>query len=355
MPDNDERIRKLGWSCSYTPIELIHAADFTPVRILGHSHGIQVADGYMSPNMCHYVRSVVDMLAEGEYSSLEGIVIVNSCDAMRRLHDVWKEYYPSKFMYLLDLPVKQGSLDEEYFIKEVKSFRETLEKHSGSGITDERLLESVKIYENARRLYNEVESIRKKKNLDAIPAEKLFPLAMDFFTTPVEKWMESTREYIKNLPDSGTEDEKRGEAIQVLVTGCPIHDESLIPLVESSGLSVTSIANCSGGRYFDLHVDVSGNVLENLALAYFNRSSCARMMRLQDRVDYIIEQAKSNDAKGVIHYTLKFCDPYQYDTPNLEKILADAGLKMLVLEDDGSGGNKGQFRTRLEAFKEILS
>ncbi|MFW9875601.1 MAG: 2-hydroxyacyl-CoA dehydratase, partial [Candidatus Thorarchaeota archaeon] len=49
----------MGWICSYTPLELIHAAGYLPYRIVGHSNPITDADSYIHTNFCQFVRSTV--------------------------------------------------------------------------------------------------------------------------------------------------------------------------------------------------------------------------------------------------------------------------------------------------------
>ena len=98
----------MGWLCSYTPLELIYAAGFKPYRIDGHTKPIANADSYISANYCQVVKSIVDVAMEGGYDFLEGVVILNSCDAMRRLYDVWKEFFPPKFINLMDLPMSSS-------------------------------------------------------------------------------------------------------------------------------------------------------------------------------------------------------------------------------------------------------
>ena len=50
--------------------------------------------------------------------------------------------------------------------------------------------------------------------------------------------------------------------------------------------------------------------VDALAQKFANMDNCTLlMMREKKRVDYIIEQAKAHDAKGIIVLMTKFCDP----------------------------------------------
>ncbi len=111
---------------------------------------------------------------------------------------------------------------------------------------------------------------------------------------------------------------------------------------------------CSGSKFFDLHVKKSKGLLSSLGEAYLNRAPCARMMNINERANYIFETSKKFNTYGVIHLSLKFCDPYLYDVPRLKELLIEKGLSVLFLESDGSLGSLNQLKTRIEAFSEIL-
>ena len=64
--------------------------------------------------------------------------------------------------------------------------------------------------------------------------------------------------------------------------------------------------------------------------------------------------AKEFNVKGVLLYTLRFCDSVELDVPVLSKYLKDAGLRVLHIEDDYSMRALGQLRTRIQAFLEMI-
>jgi len=62
------------------------------------------ADAYLDPNFCPLITSALGSAIEGEYAGLAGIVLVNTCDGMRRLYDAWRFYSPPPFSFILDPP-----------------------------------------------------------------------------------------------------------------------------------------------------------------------------------------------------------------------------------------------------------
>ncbi len=49
----------VGWLCTYTPEEVIHAAGLLPVRLRGDTRKASLGDAYLQSNMCPYARSCI--------------------------------------------------------------------------------------------------------------------------------------------------------------------------------------------------------------------------------------------------------------------------------------------------------
>jgi benzoyl-CoA reductase subunit C len=57
--------------------------------------------------------------------------------------------------------------------------------------------------------------------------------------------------------------------------------------------------------------------------------------------------------QGVIYLMEKFCEPHGYDLPQLKSLFEQRGIPFLFLEVDLTTP-AGQFRTRIEAFLELI-
>ena len=55
--------RHIGFTCAYTPVQLIHAAGFTPYRILPMGNSPNQAGTVLHDNMCPHVKQVLDAYA----------------------------------------------------------------------------------------------------------------------------------------------------------------------------------------------------------------------------------------------------------------------------------------------------
>jgi benzoyl-CoA reductase/2-hydroxyglutaryl-CoA dehydratase subunit BcrC/BadD/HgdB len=81
---------KIGYFCTYTPVEIIRAAGYHPVRIKGSNEENGAGgESLLCSNICSYIKTLTDEKLAGNLDHLEGIVFTNSCDGMRRLYDAW--------------------------------------------------------------------------------------------------------------------------------------------------------------------------------------------------------------------------------------------------------------------------
>ena len=292
------------------------------------------------------------MAIEGGYDFLDGVIFVNSCDAMRRLHDVWKRYIPTKFIHILDIPMGNLSLGSKYLENEFLKLKIELEKHITSPIKEEDIKYAIEVYKKSRLIYNQLNSLR-IEDPPLITADRLMQITSDFFKIEPEVWNEKTDKLIEEMK-SGTKEVEHKNNPRILLSGSPLHEIEFIKFIEDIGLNVVYEDLCTGSKFFDLNIKDSNNLISSLSEAYLTRTPCARMMQIEERAKQIIKKSKKFKVDGVIHHSLKFCDTYLYDVPALKEILVENGLPVLFIESDGGLGDINQNRTRIEAFSEMI-
>jgi benzoyl-CoA reductase/2-hydroxyglutaryl-CoA dehydratase subunit BcrC/BadD/HgdB len=115
----------VGWTCTYLPLEILEAGEIQPLRIIP-SPSSEKADAYLDPNYCPYIKSVLGEALQKRYSSISGIVLINTCDGMRRLYDALRFYSPPSFCYLLDVPRVEGPLQLAISRRDSRNLRRML-------------------------------------------------------------------------------------------------------------------------------------------------------------------------------------------------------------------------------------
>ena len=144
----------IGFFCSYVPEEIICAGGMLPYRIrpTGCTETTS-ADAYMSHLNCTFVRSCLEFMSKGVFDFLDGIVITNSCDNIRRLYDILREKRPYPFMHFISIPHKASSDGAMNRYKdEVKNFKENIESFFRIRISEGALNDTIDVYNETRRL-----------------------------------------------------------------------------------------------------------------------------------------------------------------------------------------------------------
>ncbi|KKL84862.1 hypothetical protein LCGC14_1960470, partial [marine sediment metagenome] len=231
---------------------------------------------------------------------------------------------------------------------EFKKFKLVLEKHSNKIIKEEALEGAISLFTKSRSLYRKLNSLR-LESPPLISGKEMMDLTNEFFNTDPIIWNENNKDLLEKRREINPINNKP----RVLLSGSPIHNVEFIDFIENCGLNVIYEDLCTGSKFFDLDVPKSKDLLESLSKAYINRSPCARMMKIEERAAYINKISQKFKIDGIIHHSLKFCDTYLYDVPQLKDLLNEKDLKVLFIESDGLQ-SMNQLKTRIEAFTEMI-
>ncbi len=344
----------IGWLCTYTPEEVIYAAGFHPFRLLEDAPSTKLADTYLHYNLCPYVRSCLDFGLRKKNQAFKGIVIVNSCDAMRSLYHIWNRYLSSEtFIHFMDLPKIATSLALGYFRKEIQKLITSLEKYFGRRIKESALKEAVGIYHESRDLMRELYDLRKKQPL-LINGTLVSKIVRASQRMPKKTFNQKLKKLIQEIKTIKAKADQPDRP-RIMIVGSLLSNSQLIEAVEEAGAVVVCDDLCTGSRYFEGKVEDRGDLVEALSRHYLLKTPCARMKDTFLRLEAGKKWVKEYRVDGVIYQTLKFCDNHLYDYPVYQEFFKKIDVPMLQIENDFVGGNLGQIKTRIEAFVEMLS
>lgn len=339
--------RVLLSTCSYVPEEIALAAGFRLRRFLPEA---RPADAWIHPKTCGYVKNLLAAALAAEDLDAAGIVIANSCDAMRRLYDLWTSYVPRIPAFFLDVPKKRDDASIAFFASELAKLSGWLhEELQGASVTEKNLGEAVRTCNQIRSLMGEVFELQR-----AEPSGLAGTQVFDLCLAGVARAKPELAADIERLV-SGAEP-KEGEAPRrrIVVAGGLVSERHVVAEIERAGADVVALDTCIGLRSYEDHVEAAPDPLTALARRYLTRRGCARMEGLEQRGRCIEMLAGDTKADGVVYCSLKFCDPCLYDVPLIGKTLRERGIPFLWLEDDYASASLGQLRTRIEAFLELI-
>lgn len=348
--ESDEK-RKIGFACAYTPMVLIDAAGFQPYRILPLGEPPDQAGRLLHDNLCPHVKRLLDRAMAGELPPLEGMLFMNSCDAMRRLADVWTRLREEQ-SNLIDLPMSPDERSVEFFAGELRRLRKILDAWSGRIMSDEDIRHSIIRYNELAALFGKLREKRMALPGGASTLQKLYTRAV---TEPIEELLDELQGLLDEPAEVG---ELNDDAVPLYLFGNVLPDSEAFSLFENCGARLVADDLCSGSRQFTtISLTDDSDLMQQLALDLLNGPACARTIDPRNpgsMAKDVLEAAQACGARGVIGHTVKFCDPYLARFPSVRDTLREADLPFLMLEGDCSLRSIGQQRTRIEAFVEML-
>ncbi len=342
--------RVIGWSCSYTPEELVYAANVLPVMVFGDVESTKLADVYLPVNTCSFSRSCFNAALKGDYRYLDGFVASSSCDNRDKIFDMWRYHVKIPFMHFINTPHMKTEGAHTFFYEEVLRFKAVLEEAFGQEISDRALKDAVQVYNENRRLLRKVYDLRRKEP-PLISGVEALEIVLSSMVAPK---MEHNRLLSNLLAEVSDRADPPAGGVRLLVSGSVMDNSELLKVVEAVGGSVVADDWCTGSRYFWDLVDSDGDPLRAIARRYLGKIPSSFMFEQEERFKHTIRMAKQFDVEAAIIFVLKFCDTHMFDAPQLMEELKAMGLPVLYLEWEHSLSGLAQLKTRIEAFIEMV-
>lgn len=341
-----------GFMCSYSPQELFHAAGYFPVRLLGHEGGTPLADELLQAYSCSFARSAFDSALAGERDFLSLVVFAHTCDTMQNLGDLWRRRRPDTPTIIVSTPnLNVGMPAFTYFRRELDRVRSCVEEIARQSIPDEAIMDSIRLYERHRAKMKLLYTLRRTRP-GVLSGQQMFSVVLSSFLMRKEDHLREIDALANALKAETSEPGKRPT---VLVAGSVCQALGFVEAIEDAGALVTDDDLCMGSRSYVLPPSPEGNPMDVLAELYMSRVPCPAFHKPGfDPAAHLLEQVRDANVDGVVFLTTKFCDPYGFDYPHVNRKLEQAGVPTLLLEVEQHQPVPAQFRTRVEAFVEVL-
>lgn len=341
----------VGWTCTYTPEEIIYAANALPIRILGSLERTPLADAYLPQNVCSFCRSCFDQTLRGKYDYLDGYIVSNTCDNCGMMYNMWKYHVKVPFFYFINTPHTRSKKAHNFFYEEVSRLKESLESNFKTDISKESLKNAIKVYNENRVLLKKVYNLRKNKP-PLISGVEALEIVLSSVLTSKEEHNRLLKQLLSQIEDR-TDTPKGGT--RLFVSGSVIDNTEMMKIVEGTGANVVADDLCTGSRYFWDLVNPTTDPLRAIADRYLDKVPCPFTVHSEGRFKHALELTKKYDVEGAIIFVLKFCDTHLFDAPILMEELKAQGLPVLYLEWEHAISGIAQLKTRIEAFIETIS
>lgn len=346
----------IGWFCTYTPEEILHAAGFNSYGIR-QSSGREDDDVYLGRNLCSFVHSVFGGALNGDYNFLSGVIIAECCECMRRMYDGWqtnKESLSPQFSYQIDVPSVKTEASIEFFSTSVAKYKKAIETQTHKTITDEALIDSIRLFNKTRSLLTRLNELR-KRNEPPVSGAQVYDILDLCMTTPKEVFNELFEPYLEYLeqtaPPAFSDFRNR-----IMIYG-GMFNPAVIQYVEreeTEGIVVCEDA-CNGLRYFEGQVDLDtySDPVMALSARYLQRMPCPRIAgdygeRMPENALKLAQEFKVD---GVIYYVTKRCENLYWEYPFVKERLAEHNFTIKRLEGDISGDIR---KREIKSFIELI-
>ena len=352
----------VGTFCLYVPDEIIIALDGISIGLCGGTNFSNYAsEGVLPVNVCPLIKSALGF-GLGKicpyYLATDFLIGETTCDGKKK---AWEILGKNKEMYVVELPqCKDRPQARAHFIAELKALAKKLEAASKKKLTPENLKTAIAKIAKKRALLRRVHETRKADPVPISGKDALLVSQVAFYDDP-----DRQIEMLGKLAEELEQRVKVGEGViakgtkRILVSGTPqaVPNWKLHDVIETSGAIVVAEETCTGTRYFQGEVKVTGKtvdaLLENLADRYLG-INCACFTPNEGRLEDIKRLVKEYKADGVVLYTLSFCQIYDIEAQAFEKALKQTHIPVLTITTDYSSEDSAQLKTRVEAFIETL-
>lgn len=335
----------------YAPEELVHAAGMFPVGCWGGAADISMATKYLPPFACSIMQSVMEYAERGVYKDLDAFLVSTPCDTLKAISQNLIYACPDQKIIILTYPQNNKMEAGVTFAKsEFAKVKAQLEAVAGMTISDQAINESIEIYNDHRRALMEFTEII-ANNPGAISAVNRHSVIKSGFYMEKEEHTKLVRELSELLKA----EKKVWAGKKIILAGIIAEPNGLLEQFDEFQLAVVGDELAQETRQFRTFVPEGSDPLERLARQWQNREACSVILDSEKkRAKHIATLAKAKQADGVIFCQMKFCDPEEFDYPSIKKACEDAEIPLLHLEIDQLSDSAGQYRTRIQAFNELL-
>lgn len=357
----------VGYLCIYPVLEMLTALDIVPYRIFGDMREpITKADACLPAVVCPFIRSAFDLGLKGRYDFLDGVVFSHVCDVAEKTAHIWHIYLKPPYFHFIDTPHTVHKAAQKQHKEQLRDFKKTLELFTGKELSAERFNRSIEAHNQQRALVRELYEIR-KPDPPLISGTETLKVMLALMSLPVDEGSQLLRELISEV--KARKDGPKKRSARLLIWGSIIDDIPLIEMIEGLDANLVMNDTCVGSRAFWSDVELTEDPLDGLAYRYLVELKCPRTFReakfgetkkdymrdLESRFGYLRDYTKEWNVNGVVLQSVKYCDTHGYEVPGLKDYLDNLALPNMYLEHDYTEAALAPFRTRVQAFLEVIA
>jgi len=341
----------IGVMPAYFPMELIDAAGGYPVQLWGNNMPIAMSDTYLQSYCCSVARSVLELELKGGAKMVKAYAFTSICDTLINLREIYRRLF-EKPTFELSIPSTQTAQARRKYLKQIiDTVFNGLEKTTGKKITTDSLTETANVHAKTRELQRRLYHIRRSKPGLVKNYDFYTTLKAGFFL-PRATYNEMLDALIVQLDKSPSPPSNRP---RVVMSGMVFDPIETYKIFDELDVHIVDDDFANGWRTVSKDILQVDNIYEGVTEYIFKPAPCCCVYNPDiDRHDYLVNKVKRANAKGVIFWYIKFCEPDAFDRPQLAARLKEEGIPSVTIEIELSMTNFDPVKTRINAFCEML-
>lgn len=354
----DKGVPVVGSYCTYFPQELAMAMGAASVSLCSTSdETIAEAEKELPKNLCPLIKSSYGFARTDKcpfFYFSDVVVGETTCDGKKKMYEYMAEF---KETYLMELPNTQREDALVLWRNEMIRFKEYLEKHFETTITEDDIRKAIKVNNEARLALRKLYGVMKHDPAPITGYDLFKVLYGSTFKLDRSLIAGEVNALVEKIEKEYKEGKMQPKKPRILVTGCPLGGatEKVIRAIEDNGGIVVTYENCTGAKAIDKMVaEDDPDVYGALARRYLD-IGCSVMTPNPNRLELLGRLIDEYKVDGVVEMTLQACHTYNVESFGIRKFVnEEKKLPYISVETDYSQADIGQLNTRITAFIEML-
>lgn len=347
---------RVGYLCNLVPEEFLLAADCIPVRLCSQDLVCASAgDKILPADICPLLKSAGGAFFGTLPRDLDLVIVPATCDGKTRIAELLNLKCP---VYLLDLP--RNSFFPEYTDSVTQSFDELwrfLKKRFGSRRPRQKLQDACAQTNRRTALFRRIYEFRAAApgpisagDYFAMTSASFLMLPDDWTTTAAAVLAEAEQ---RPAPVAGSTLRK------LLIAGSPIifPNFKLLEIAAEAGGYIAADLLCSAfGRLYDpvvIEEDTEAGLVRAITVKTIAPSLCPCYPGINKIADRMIDLVSRYALVGILYHQLRLCQVVDLQAAALRQVLKEHDIPVLFIKTDLGGEDRGQLKTRVEAFFEM--
>ena len=376
----------IGYIYPHAPLELFFAHHITPVLLWADPQVTGAYEASLQTFCCAYSRNLFSQRAKERLPHLKALVFPGgTCDSLQNLGDVWRARFSEDTVLRITYPVARDGAAATFLARELQNFSQHLEAELGQKFSLDKYQEAIALVAEFRAAAQFITAARLlqpnsisytefthlvRRFLTAPSPQSLQPLehaATEVQSTLRAKQMLPLTEALRyglltgHLADLTFTPEPGGP--RIMVVGGMVDPEGLAVLFENAKTAADmetaaitiDLLSFTFRTIFTPTPNLQGDPYLELATKILAAPSEPTQEGLQHRLDFVNAILSRFEIDGLIICEQSFCDPDQFEIPELEKLAEKVKIPVVRLPLDPEFSDQARIEGRIQSFLETLS